>query len=156
MTASVGYDPSYRPAAPVVPVGVSALGGDAVMVPMLIDTGADVTLLPADLVRRLRLPQVDAITVSGFGGARQRATVHVATLTLGGRPLTARVVASNEALLGRDVLEHFELELDGPRARLTLWAPGRGRRPAAAAGGARHAPIARPGPEPPTKRGRNS
>lgn len=120
MIVPIPYDVAYRPPAPVLPVGVSAGGAAIVMVPMLVDSGADVTLLPAELVRRLRLPWVDSIAVSGFGGVRQQAAVHAATLTLGGTQLVARVVASDEALLGRDVLASFVLELDGPRARLTV------------------------------------
>jgi predicted aspartyl protease len=120
VTPFVPYDTSYRPPAPVVPVGVAGAGSDRVMVPMLVDTGADVTLLPAETVRRLQLPRVDTVVVSGFGGAKLTAAVHAATLTLGGTQLVARVVASDEAILGRDVLARFELELDGPRARLAL------------------------------------
>lgn len=120
MTAFVPYDPSYRPPAPVLPVGVSGAGADRVMVPMLVDTGADVTLLPAEVIRRLQLPRVDTVVVSGFGGPRLTSAVHAATMSLGGAQLVARVVASDEAILGRDVLERFELELDGPRARLRL------------------------------------
>lgn len=130
MTSYLPYDTSYRPPAPVLPVGVSGDGADTVMVPMLLDTGADVSLLPTDTVRRLRLPRVDTLVVSGFGGLKLEAAVHAATLRLGGTQLVARVVASDEALLGRDVLEQFELELDGPRGRLTLRAraPRRTRR----------------------------
>lgn len=123
MTSPIPYDPSYRPSAPVVPVGVSTAGVDVVMVPMLIDTGADVSILPSEIVRSLRLPRVDTIIVSGFGGARVQAAVHAATLALGNTMLVARVVASDDARLGRDILENFEVELDGPRARLILRAP---------------------------------
>jgi predicted aspartyl protease len=120
VTSFIPYDTSYRAPAPVLLVGVARLGSDPVMVPMLVDTGADVTLLAADTVRRLRLPRVDTLVLSGFGGARLEAAVHAATLRFGGTQLVARVVASDEALLGRDVLERFHLELDGPRARLIL------------------------------------
>ncbi len=111
----------------MLPVGISALGSDPVMVPMLIDTGADVTLVPAAIVRQLRLPRVDTIIVSGFGGARLRADVYAATLELGGTQVVARVVGSDEALLGRDVLEKIVLELDGPRSQLTVQARPRRR-----------------------------
>lgn len=120
MSAPIPYDASYLPPAPVLLVAVSALGGDRVMVPMMIDTGADVTLLPADVIGALRLPRVDSITVSGFGGARVEAAVHAATLAIAGRDRIARVVASGEALLGRDALAALTVELDGPRARLTV------------------------------------
>ncbi len=132
MTARIPYDASYQPPAPVVPVGVSALGADAVMVPMLIDTGADVTLLPAELVRQLRLPRVDTIIVSGFGGTKLRSAVHAATLELGGVQIVARVVASDEARLGRDLLSTVVLELDGPRAALSVRPPPRRTRARAA------------------------
>ena len=105
------------------------IGGAGVMVSMLVDTGADCTLVPAAVARQLRLPQVDVISVSGLGGALLRSTVHAAVLDLGPIEVLARVVAlGDEAILGRDVLGSCVLELDGPLARIELRAPVRRRK----------------------------
>lgn len=122
MTVRFAYDASLDPPAPVIPVRISApVGEDAVVLPMLIDTGADCTLVPMALVRRLGLPEVDVIGITGVGGARQRATLHAASVELGERRLLARVVAfADEAILGRDVLNQIVATLDGPGLVLSM------------------------------------
>lgn len=75
------------------------------MLPMLVDTGADATLVPARIVRRLGLPPVDVVAVSGVDGLKQRATVHLASVELAELRVEARIIAfADEAILGRDVL----------------------------------------------------
>jgi predicted aspartyl protease len=130
VTARFAYDASLDPPGPVVPVRISGpVGEEAVMLPMLVDTGADCTLVPASIVRRLGLPQVDVVGLTGVGGARSRATVHAASVELGGAHLIARVVAfADEAILGRDVLNQVVVTLDGPGLAISLVARSRTRR----------------------------
>jgi predicted aspartyl protease len=91
------------------------------MLPMLVDTGADCTLVPAPVVRRLGLPQVDVIGVTGVGGGKKQATVHAAFVEFGGVRLLARIVAFvDEAILGRDVLNQTIVQLDGPGLALSV------------------------------------
>ncbi len=124
------YDKEFVPPAPVLPVRIALpTGGGGVMVSMLVDTGADCTLVPATIANQLRLPQVGVIAVSGLGGATLRATVHAAVLDLGPIEMLVRVVAlADEAILGRDVLASCVLELDGPSARIELRAPVKRRK----------------------------
>jgi predicted aspartyl protease len=131
VTARFAYDRSLDPPAPVVPVRISGpIGDDAVMLPMLVDTGADCTLVPASIIGRLGLPHVDDIGVTGVGGARRRATVHAASVELGGLRLLARVVAfADEAILGRDILNHAVVVLDGPGLAMSVRARSRTRPP---------------------------
>jgi predicted aspartyl protease len=121
------YDPSLDPPAPVVPVRISGpTGEEAVMLPMLVDTGADCTLVPTSIARRLELPRIDVIGLTGGGGARSRATVHAASIELGGLRLLARIVAFvDEAILGRDVLNRAVVTLDGPGLVLSVAARSR-------------------------------
>jgi predicted aspartyl protease len=129
MTARLAYDANLDPPAPIVPVRIlSPVGEDAIVMPMLIDTGADCTLVPA-IIRRLGLPQVDVIGLSGVGGARSRATVHAASIEVGGLHLFVRVVAfADEAILGRDVLNQAIVTLDGPGLLFSVAGPSRKRR----------------------------
>jgi predicted aspartyl protease len=129
VTARAGYDASLDPPAPVLPVRISGpIGEEAVMLPMLVDSGADCTLVPASIVRRLGLPQIDVIGLTGVGGARSRATVHAASVELGGLRWLVRVVAfADEAILGRDVLNQAVVTLDGPG--LVCSVTGRSRKP---------------------------
>ena len=126
------YDREQDPPAPVVPVRVRGLTGElGVVLPGLIDSGADCTLIPASLARELRLPQVDHLSFSGVGGQVLRAPVFAARLQLGGWSSLARVTAfGDELIVGRDLLNRAVLQLDGPRLELTLhWSkPGRHRR----------------------------
>jgi predicted aspartyl protease len=128
--ARFAYDATLDPPAPVIPVRISGpMGEDAVMLPMLVDTGADCTLVPAPVVRRLGLPQIDVIGVSGVGGARTRTTVHAATVEFGGVRLIARIVAFvDEAILGRDVLNQAVVRLDGPGLAISVTGRSRSRR----------------------------
>jgi clan AA aspartic protease len=110
------FDTSFDPPAPVLPVHFDRPidGGSGVLMRMLIDTGADCTLIPARVVRALRLPLVDRTEVLGVGGTSHAAPVHAATVRIGTSSLLTRVVAfGNEALLGRNVLNRLFLELDG-------------------------------------------
>lgn len=130
MTEHFAYDASLDPPAPVVPVRISGpVGDEAVMLPMLVDTGADCTLVPALIVRRLGLPQIDVIGVTGVGGARKHATVHAASVELSGLRVLARIVAfADEAILGRDILNQAVVTLDGPGLAVSIAGRARTRR----------------------------
>lgn len=96
---------------------------------MLVDTGADCTLVPASLVRQLKLPQIDVVGLTGIGGARRRSTVHAAAIEVGELRLVARVVAfTDEAILGRDVLNDAVARLDGPGLTISITGRSRGKR----------------------------
>lgn len=131
MTARIAYDVSLDPPAPVIPVRISGpIGEEAMMLPMLVDTGADCTLVPALIVRRLGLPQIDVISLTGVGGAKRRATVHATAVEFGGLRLLARVVAFvDEAILGRDLLNQIIVRLDGPGLAIFVGDHSRPRRP---------------------------
>lgn len=104
------------------------------MLPMLVDTGADCTLVPVQVVRRLGLPFVDIVAVSGVDGVKQRATVHEASVELGKLRVNARIVAfADEAILGRDVLNQGIVTLDGPGLTISLQPARRKRRRSRAA-----------------------
>lgn len=130
MNARFAYAASLEPPAPVVPVRISGpIGEDAVMLPMLVDTGADCTLVPASMIRQLGLPAIDTIVLTGVGGARRRATVHAAAIELGGLRLLARVVAfADEAILGRDILNQVVVTLDGPGVTISVTSRSRTKR----------------------------
>lgn len=130
MTTRFAYDLRLDPPAPVVPARIAGgISEGAVMLPMLVDTGADATLVPVRIVRRLGLPAVDVVAVSGVDGLKQRATVHLASVEVGELRVSARIIAyADEAILGRDALNQVIVTLDGPSLTISLQSAVRKRR----------------------------
>ena len=122
MTRRFAYDEGREPPAPVLPLLIAAPGSPAaVLVASLVDTGADCTLVPVQIARRLRLPLVDWLLVEGLGGAVRRAPVHAALVRFGGLRCLARVIVfDSEAIIGRDLLNRRVVLLDGPRRALSV------------------------------------
>jgi len=117
------FDVRWQPPAPVLPVHVAGVGANdpGVLVPMLVDTGADCSLISERLADTLGLPLVDRVIIQGVGGDPEPVPVYAVRLRLGSRRMLARVVAfADEALLGRDVLNSLLLTFDGPSQELDL------------------------------------
>ena len=107
----------------------------------ILDTGAQRSVVTADAVRRLGLARDPWVgtTLSGIGGIDRRANADPRSLSLGGVPLARRTLnhdtsltvgilpraaAGNvpiDGLLGRDFLSRFDLDLDSPGHRMTLY-----------------------------------
>lgn len=116
------YDSSlFTPPAPLARVTLRNPETRAIVadVPMLLDTGADVTLLPQNSVDRLGI-SVDPNEVyelMGFDGSVSVARVVRLDLLLLRRAFKGRflLIDRESGLLGRDILNHIPLLFDGPR-----------------------------------------
>ena len=112
----------FSPPAPVAPVTVTNpdTGATLSSVGMLIDTGADISVLPESAAESLALPAGDrAYEVMGYDNTvRERHSVR-ATLMFSRRRFTGQFLVLDQevGVLGRDVLNHFALILDGPNER---------------------------------------
>ena len=122
MNVRYNYNRQVAPPAPFVYVTVSRPNEPTVSVsdlPAQLDTGADLSVIPSSLVERLRLVQLDQAPIAGFGGHVTLASAYLIGLSV--QPfdaLVVRVVADRDepfVLLGRDVLNRFEIALDGPK-----------------------------------------
>jgi predicted aspartyl protease len=111
----------------MLPLRLAAPGAaDAVVVPALVDTGADCTLVPLTIVRVLRLPKVGELCIQGIGNAAHVAMVHTAEVEFAAFRCLAQIVAfGNQAILGRDLMNQVMALLDGPALTLSV---SRGRR----------------------------
>jgi len=122
------YDSSqYDPPAPVATVTLRSLSGTDVIsdVRLLLDTGADVTLLPKFAVERVGVT-VESRTqyeLMGFDGARSSASTAILEVVFLNRVFKGQflLIDQETGILGRDILNHLILVLDGPK---TGWSEG--------------------------------
>jgi len=115
------YDASlFDPPEPLAKVTLRNRGDGTTLsdVPMLLDSGADVTLVPQASVRQLGM-QVDpneGYELMGFDGSRSMAQAVQLDLIFVRRTFRGRflIISQEWGVLGRDVLNHLSLLLDGP------------------------------------------
>ncbi|MBI4819665.1 MAG: aspartyl protease family protein [Deltaproteobacteria bacterium] len=121
MRISIEYDTSRDPPAPVVLMGVGSPINEAnVLVPFLVDSGADLSVIPREVISSLSLQRVGRIQVQGFGGEASFEYFYAVRINFMGRGTIVRVIPGEEGILGRDLLQSLVCRLDGPRSALTL------------------------------------
>jgi predicted aspartyl protease len=127
--AGFKYYAGTHPPAPFVNLTAAAPGAAAtgLRVRAQIDTGAFMTVIPLALATQAGLLQVRELPVEGLGGAVFLFPTFLVEFAIDGlSPVTVEVMASpNEPdiLLGRDVLNRYQIELDGPAQELTVTEP---------------------------------
>ena len=110
----------FSPPAPLARVVVRDPESGATVpdIPMLIDTGADVTLIPKSAVQELGLvpDSEESYELVAFDGSRSLAQVVRVDLRLLNKTFKGRflLVEQEWGLLGRDILNHLSLRFDGP------------------------------------------
>jgi len=116
------YDTShYDPPAPVAQVTLREINGGALLpnVLLLLDTGADITLLPRDAVERLGVTPMSGkdYQLVGFDGSQSTAQAVELDMIFLRKAYRGRylLIDSEHGVLGRDVLCNVVLLLDGPR-----------------------------------------
>jgi hypothetical protein len=115
------YDASrYDPPAPVAEVSLRESNAGATLVPnvlLLIDTGADITLLPRSAVERLGVKPGDPFELIAFDGSRSSADSVELDMIFVGKAFRGRYLVTSEerGILGRDVLASVVLLLNGPK-----------------------------------------
>ena len=113
------YDAArFNPPAPVALVVVKSerLGLEIHDVPMLLDTGADVSLLPRSKAAALLSSDAREYELEAFDGTRSTAAAVTAELQLLGKSFRGQflMVDSWHGILGRNVLNNLSLMFDGP------------------------------------------
>jgi hypothetical protein len=113
-------DTLFDPPAPLATVTLRdpATGATLLGIPMLLDSGADVTLVPQKSVLRLgmTLQGGEGVELRGFDGSTSVASAVRLDMSLLGKTFKGRflVIDQEWGLLGRDVLNHLSLLFDGP------------------------------------------
>lgn len=120
----IDYNDDYNPPAPVVPVQIiNPVTGESTTVNALIDSGASVSVVLLDAVDEIGLKPVAQASVQGFGKIVQTVPVFRSTWVVAGHVLIGVeyvAVERKDALLGRDVLQHFILTLNGKMGQFHL------------------------------------
>ncbi len=121
---------------PVVEANVLGANGKPHKDLFLIDSGADRTVFNAGLLQNLRLPAIQpppGLTLEGISGASKYVllTTTIEFVRDDGGPARVRgelaafvdPAASDLSILGRDVLNNFDVILSRPREQILLLAP---------------------------------
>lgn len=90
------------------------------------DTGADTTVLPEELLQLVGLTPVRTTTVVNFSGARTQHPVYFARVSVESFafPLVRCICVQHpHALIGRDILNQLVITLDGPNLTFTATQP---------------------------------
>jgi hypothetical protein len=83
---------------------------------MLVDSGADVTLLPSAVIETLGIVAEGELTLQGYDGDRNTAPIVQAIVRWGKYTFPGQYVVGNAnvGVLGRDILNNLRLDLNGP------------------------------------------
>jgi predicted aspartyl protease len=120
------YNQQVAPPAPFVHVTIRRPGDEtsARALPAQMDTAADMTVIPWQIVEELQLLQHDEIETLGFGGHVASVTSFLVQLQIHQfEPVTVEALASRDephVLLGRDMLNMRRIVLDGPQLILEI------------------------------------
>src|SRR5262245_30839733 len=115
------YAPHTDPPAPFVYLALKnrVTGAKVEQVPAQLDTGADLTVLPQQVVDALGLRPGEEMKIAGFDGREQAIPTYAVDLAIRGHERVVVVKAASlsgsaYALLGLDALNSFRVTLDGP------------------------------------------
>ena len=114
----------------VVQVRVAGLGaGEHVEVSGKLDTGADISGVPAEVLAELGVPPYGEIRIRGAQDAAGRAVpTYFVEMSIGDEKLFALEVVAipkEYVLVGRDLLNGYILHADGPKLEFDLTLPDR-------------------------------
>lgn len=115
------YDKNnFDPPAPVLEVSLTTPGpvsyGQMVRSPALLDSGADMTVIPRWIAQQLQLKYVDEVLACGYDGIPKETFVYSVKIIFDnlGDFIIKTIVSNNEhILIGRDILNKWSLFLKG-------------------------------------------
>ncbi len=113
------YDETYYPAMPVLAVTIDGYAGQPLQpVTALVDSGADGTMIPIDVLEAASALYEDTVNMRGVFGPSEPIDRYTVGIQLG--PFSIHGIhalalpAGEISILGRDVLNHLSVTLNGP------------------------------------------
>lgn len=121
MTAvySYNYNSDYYPAMPVVELSLGLPLSEATLeVRAIVDSGADATMIPVRILQEVGARRSRKALMRGVTGVSTLVDLYAVAIQLGpyrqGFVEVIGVVDNDEAIIGRDVLNHLAVTLNGP------------------------------------------
>lgn len=116
------YSHSYNPAAPVIPVIVKTAYGASPLLPAFLDTGADGSMIPLEVLQQIGARYSDKRLLSGITGDGEMVGLYLVQIQLESETIYGIEAAGygSEIILGRDVLNQLELLLNGPALTIEI------------------------------------
>ncbi|MCP4168531.1 MAG: hypothetical protein GY759_21925 [Chloroflexi bacterium] len=117
---SNSHDGEYFPAFPALDIGLRTPDGGQTqkMRSGLIDTGADITLVPQTLLDEIEAPELDEVRLRSHWGESITVTTYLEDLQISAEILPGVEVVGDaigeKVLLGHNVLNSLVLLIDGP------------------------------------------
>ncbi len=118
----IRYNDQYEPPAPFSQITLRNIETSETVrnVPMLLDTGSDITLLPLTYCSSIgiQVSEEKTLDLFGFDGSTSQGFLAYVELQFGGKQFRGNFVAydQTEGILGRNILNEFSLLFDGPNS----------------------------------------
>lgn len=116
---SFDYDQGYDPSAPFIEISIDGYNPahDPMTVTAFVDSGADGTMLPVDMLEAIDAEYVGTVILRGTAGGRKRLDRFMVRVRIGSHLIHAVKVAASlrgsEPIIGRDILNHLVVTLNG-------------------------------------------
>lgn len=119
------YNSDYQPAIPTVEIEIGpAMAGVFLSLTAVVDSGADATMIPRHYLRQLRARPGQKAFLRGTTGRGKSVFMYPITLQVGPfHHAHLQVVGGDnphEIIIGRDVLNHLTVTLDGPASSVQI------------------------------------
>lgn len=121
MSGQYSHLTQYSPPIPAIELTLHALSRQSSVGPLsaLVDTGADITLIPLVHLEQLGAPELDEVRLRSHWGSYTTVTTYLVDIEVSAGVLPGVEVVGDlygdTILLGRNVLNKLLLLIDGPR-----------------------------------------
>lgn len=113
---SFDYDSTFFPSAPFLEIEVDGYSDNSRTLWAMLDSGADATMIPLRVLRAIQASYKETRWLRGTAGGRLKVDMYLISVRIGNLLIPgihAIATSSNEAIVGRDVLNQLVVTLNG-------------------------------------------